>query len=251
VPRKSHSRIGARKAVIFFIAALIVLAAGTYFISVRNSNVLIPSGTRHIIRGGSASSDEIQMNSAGTITGAFSSNSSLNFYIMTDTQYSNYQGGEFGAVVIARGSELTVPSRSHSYEPINASRAGSLSGEFLASDPVSFYLMTPAQFSTYNRTGSAPSYVFVGSGTAITILTDIQAGSYYAVFEAGTSSSTIVEVARPIQVAYAIPSSDYVFASTSLGAFSANVGQGKYDLLWINPQAGNASLVITQDIRAG
>lgn len=242
--------MGSRNTVICLIAAVVVLAAGIYLVTSRSSSLLIASGTTHVIRGGSASSEGVQMSSAGTISGAYSSNSTLDFYIMTDTQYSGYQGGEFGTVVLARGSELAVPSRSYSYESMNVSRAGSLSGEFAASDPVSFYLLTPAQFSTYNQTGSAPNYVYVGSGTDIIISMDIQAGSYYAVFEAGTSSSTTVVAARPVQIAYAVPASDYVYESSTPGAFSVNVGQGKYDLVWINPQAGNANLVITQDIKA-
>jgi hypothetical protein len=250
VPRKTPRRIGARKAAILIIAAVVAIAAGTYFVGARGSSLIIPAGTTHVIRGESASSEQVQMNSAGTISGAYSSNSSLDFYVMTGAQYGAYQSGEFGAVVLAGGSELRIPPRGHSSEALSVPREGSLSGEFLASNPVSFYLMTSAQFSTYNLTGNARDYVYVGSGTVINVLANVQAGSYYTVFQAGTASSTTVDVTRPIQVAYAIPTSAYVFASSSPGAFSVGVGQGIYDLVWINHEAGNATLVVTQNIIA-
>jgi hypothetical protein len=190
---------------------------------------------------------------SATLSGAYSSNASVQFYIMTRDQYVKYQSLAFGKVLYGIGSTLNVPAGNYFRKQVNVSQSGMLSGSFSASVPVWFYLLSPSEFNALHFSSLYPpvaSTYSAGPGTNVSVSGRVPAGTFYAVFYPASNDAATIEVAQPIQVEYSLSSSDYVYSNSGkTGNFSMPLSPTKYYLIWVNLGNSVARLTMTENVQ--
>jgi len=121
--------------------------------------------------------------------------------------------------VLAQGTVLTIPSRNHlQYDFTETSSSPHATyGAFTASNGVTLYVMSAAQFNNFTSTGNLSSFIYstgqvtsaslsYGKNGGVSYAYLHAAGQYYIMFYNAGDSTTSVTITRPLSLeTYQIP----------------------------------------------
>lgn len=251
---QSHKtrRLGKRAVLASVVAvALLILVV---FSATPQPTVLFTSGTNvDTLSPGGYFARAINITQSAKLSGAYSSNASVFFYIMNSSQYAAYKDN-LGRTIWSAGTSLQLQADYYYFKEFNMSQGGPVTGGFEADQATAFFLLTPAQFATLNSTGQTGSgYIYnLPPTTAGNISGSLTTGgTFYAVFYPETNNPTNIRVTASVEVVYDLPASACVLCTSgATNSFSVNVGVGKYYLLWLNPFAGAANITFSQPLEA-
>lgn len=240
-----------------------------------NSNIVLAAG--YVTSFGLFSNVfDVEFNATGgqSISGAYSSTEPLDFYVMTPSQFQTYMGDvPLDSQISSKDfvwylysgitylDNLVLPSYGGTVSNYT------VSGEFESNYPVTFYVLTPSQYDSYEIYHQMNGYVYkssTGYGSSSTINAMLSPGSYYFVFydpsagynyTTGTYQNTTVTIQQSI-----VASPDYSMRTIYNATQSQNntfstllPSTGPYYLVWeyYNTSGEGAALKITKTIELG
>ena len=247
---------------------------GTTVTSHSSSNIVLEAG--HVNSLGILSNVydvEFNATSGQSVSGAYSSTGPLDFYVMTPSQFQIYMGDVPLDSLISNKNyvwDLYYSGITYLDSLMLPSYGGivsnySVSGKFESNYPVTFYILTPSQYSNYEIYHQMGGYVYASSavqGSTSTISARIPPGSYYFVFydptagydyTSGTYQNTTVTIQQSI-----VASPNYNISTVYNATNSQNdtfntvlPNTGPYYLVWEydNSSGSVAALQITKTIR--
>ena len=247
-------------------------SAGHTSTSGANSGIVLPEG--HVMSLSSlfgVYDVEFNASNGQSVSGAYSSTSPLEFYVMTPSEYQIYLGDvPLDSLISGTGEVWNV------FEGITYMDQGMLSsyngtvsnytitGAFESNRPITFYIMTPSEYSSYDLYNQISGYVYAttsGSSSLTSIDAKIKPGAYYFVLyssNAGYNDTTftyhnttaIVEQTIKASPDYSI-GSIYNSTQSENNSFTSYLpSTGAYYLVWEynNASGGGAALRITKTI---
>jgi hypothetical protein len=241
-----------------------------------NSNIVLPFG--HVSSFSTYSNVydvEFNATKGQSIGGSYSSTQPLDFYLMTPSQFQTYIGDvPFDSLISSKNYvwDLYYSGITYMDSLVLPSYGGLVSnysvlGKFESNYPVTFYILTPSQYSNYEIYHQMGGYVYSSTavqGSTSTINAKIPPGSYYFVFydptagynyTFGTYQNTTVTIQQSIVVSpgYSL-TTIYNATQSQNNTFSALLpSNGPYYLVWeyYNTSGEGAALKITKTIKLG
>lgn len=95
------------------------------------------------------------------------------------------------SVLIPSGTVYPLNAGQYEKIQIKVNNSVAISGKFAATNGVTFYIMTPAEFSNFSSSGTAGSYLYTtGNVVSAPINTNISSGTFYLIFQNSDSFTT-------------------------------------------------------------
>ncbi|MGC8680363.1 MAG: hypothetical protein ACP5T6_03650 [Candidatus Micrarchaeia archaeon] len=217
----------------------------------QQKNVIAKNGTTQGLNQQSFTTYFVNSTGPSYISGGYLASSPVDFYIMTQNQFDQWQYFYNPDTIISSGTVFNSYYIQDEPFTLKGNYSFSISGNFQSTADVDFYIMTPEQYQNLLYNNTINSVYSLGPTVSGNINANIPPGNYYAVFYPTTNAvNTVILLNSDLKAIENAPALAYPYSSASASDnFNVSLGKGIYYLVWYNPSLSAASdLTITKSI---